>query len=90
MTEGFVYLGSDGLLYRVHDCTPVDGRTVVADPPSPQATMRLFQSTQGLRRLYRFTDTETREPTDMALHRQFAASETLPDAPSPPGAEPGR
>lgn len=80
MTDGFVYLGSDGVMYRVHDCVVRDGISVAADPPAPDATMRLFQSAEGRRRVYRFAEVETREPTDMALHRQFEAAQLLPDA----------
>ena len=80
MTEGFVYLGSDGVVYRVYDCVVRDGSSVSVDPPASDATMRLFQSAEGRRRVYRFTEIEMREPTDMALHRQFELGQALPDA----------
>lgn len=80
MNDGFVYLGSDGVMYRVYDCVVRDGVSVAVDPPAADATMRLFQSVDGKRRVYRFTEVEMREPTDMALHRQFEAAEVLPDA----------
>ena len=80
MNVGFAYLGSDGVMYRVYDCVVQDGVSVAVEPPAADANMRLFQSAEGKRRVYRFPDVEMREPTDMALHRQFAAAEVLPDA----------
>jgi len=80
MNDGFAYLGSDGVMYRVYDCVVREDVSAVVDPPAPDAAMRLFQSVEGKRRVYRFTEVEMREPTDMALHRQFEAAGVLPDA----------
>ena len=87
MNVGFVYLGSDGVMYRVYDCVVRDEVSVAVDPPATDATMRLFQSADGKRRVYRFAEVEMREPTDMALHRQFEAASVLPDATRPVAGE---
>jgi hypothetical protein len=48
-----VRLELDGITYRVFDATMRGGKLIVANPPVPWATSRVFRPRKGHRRLQR-------------------------------------
>lgn len=79
MTAGAVYFtGPDGVVYRVYDATMRAGSLVVANPQASWATSRVFRPKVGHRRLYRFAQGESRDPSNEQLERQLRVAEYLP------------
>jgi len=76
--HGAVYFTApDGIVYRVLDVVMKDGTMHASNPPTSWAKSRVFRPQKGLRRLYRFTKDEAREPNEVHLQRQFAVAEYL-------------
>lgn len=57
--------------YRVYDATERDGRTIVANPPAPWATLRLFVVKMGWSERYYFQSEADRATDQRTLERQF-------------------
>lgn len=72
------FTDSDGTVFRVLDATMRGGKLMVADPPVPWATSRVFRPREGHRRLYRIQDAADRATDEATLRRQLAAAEYLP------------
>jgi hypothetical protein len=76
--HGAIYFtGPDGVVYRVLDVLMKDGTMHASNPPASWAKSRVFRPQKGLRRLYRFSRGESREPTESELQRQLATAEYL-------------
>lgn len=77
-----LYHTSDGVVYRVLDCTLRDFKRTCANPPAAWATTRIFRPAEGYRRLYVFIKGEDREPSPEALARQLRSAEYMPTMPT--------
>jgi hypothetical protein len=72
------FVAADGVEYRVLDAAMRAGKLIVANPPVPWATSRVFRPREGPRRLYTFAKGESRAPEPVALEQQLRAAEYLP------------
>lgn len=61
--------------YRVYDATEHEGRTLVANPPVPWATFRIFVAYMGWKDRYYFRSEADRVLDQHTLERQFAERE---------------
>jgi hypothetical protein len=77
-----IRLELDGIIYRVFDATMRGGKLIVADPPAPWATSRVFRPAKGHRRLYRLSTPEDRLTDEVTLRRQLARADYLPTMPA--------
>lgn len=72
----------DGTVYRVHDAYFSGGRHHRVPHASAKAKSRIFVPAQGHRRLYRFTERESRALTAELLEQQLRNAEYLPTEPT--------
>lgn len=72
------FTDATGVRYRVLDATMRAGQMIVANPPAPWATFRVFRPQDGFRRLYYFKPGEPRAPDGAELERQLRRAEWLP------------
>jgi hypothetical protein len=77
-----VRLELDGITYRVFDATMRGGKLIVANPPVPWATSRVFRPRKGHRRLYRLSTPEDRQTDGATLRRQLQRADYLPTMPA--------
>jgi hypothetical protein len=81
MSGSVYFTAADGITYRVLDSTMRAGKLIVADPPAPWATSRVFRPATGYRRLFRIEAPADREIDSTTLARQLARAEFLPAGP---------
>jgi hypothetical protein len=74
----------DGVVYRVLDGITRRGKLIVADPPAPWATSRIFRPRTGYKRLYLLVDAADRQIDEATLRRQLRAAEYLAEGPVRP------
>lgn len=69
------FTAADGTRYRVLDSAWRNGKRVVADPPAPWATTRIFNPGGGTHRWCAIREEVNENPTDEQLAAEFALSE---------------
>jgi hypothetical protein len=89
MANKVYVIDGEGVRYRVLDARMSKGAMIVANPPAPWATFRVFRPEQGQRRLHYFHPGESRAPDPALLAQQLARAEYLSSGPlQEPAADP--
>lgn len=78
MAARLYFDADDGVTYRVHDVTFVDGKTKLADLGDAAASARMFVPESGARRIYKFRSLDSHFITGDELARQLRQARYLP------------